>query len=525
MAYREVAMWEILNVLRDRFGGENLSMISRRSGHSRMTVRRYLRTAVELGWDPDQEPSEELARKVYQKLRPVASDNGLGPSEHMLMPWRKQIEKWLKPPQDSKRGLRLTKVAELLHRRGVSVPYPSLHRFAVSHCGFADRRRITVRLADPEPGEYVEVDFGRLGYALEPGQGRRLVHGLVVTLCCSRHQFLWPLYRYRLPDLIEGLEEAWLFFGGTVLKVILDNMKNAIHKADRYEPVFIRTFEEYARWRGFVIDPTRVRHPTDKPRVERAISYARDSFFAGEQWVGLENIRSAARRWCLEVAGLRIHGTTRQRPLAVFENIEKAHLLPLERRRFDPPVWVDCRVGRDHLIAVLSATYTVPTFYIGKRVTVRADNRLLRVYYQGDLIKTHACQPAGGRSIDYEDYPVEKRAYARRDPAFFIKQAREGGPAVGQFMEALLAEPAPWTHLRQAHKVLGLGEKYGWRRLEEAAERAVAFQAISARHLESILTQALEAESGGTQTPPVPPASFLRPPESFLEPPTGVMMP
>jgi transposase len=103
-----------------------------------------------------------------------------------------------------------------------------------------------------------------LGYALEPGYGRRLVHALVVTLSHSRHQFLWPLYRYRLADLIEGLEEAWLFFGGTSLKVVLDNMKAAIHKADRYDPVFMRVFEEYAGWRGFVIDPARVRHPQDK---------------------------------------------------------------------------------------------------------------------------------------------------------------------------------------------------------------------------------------------------------------------
>jgi len=525
MAYREVAMWEILWVLKERFRGENLSSIARKSGHMRKTVRRYVRTAQDLGWREDEEPDDELAIRVYQKLRPVASDSGLGASEELLMPLREQIEEWLKPPEGEKRGLRLTKVHELLGRKNVRVPYSSLHRFAVRHCGFADRRRITVRLEDPEPGEYGEIDFGRLGYIHEPGEGRRLVHALVVTLNHSRHQFVWPLYRYGLSELIEGLEEAWEFFGGCPRKVILDNMRSAIRKADRHEPLFTRVFAEYADWRSLVIDPARVEKPKDKPRVERAIGYVKDSFFAGERWVGLEDVRAGARRWCLEVAGLRIHGTTRRRPLAVFENIEKEHLLPLERGRFDPPEWAERQVNRDHMVAMDTATYSVPTAYIGRKVTVRADSRIVRIYYQGELIKTHARQPPGGRSIDFEDYPAEKGAYARRDPVGLIDQARGHGDAVGRFMEALLAEPAPWTHLRQAHKVLRMGEKYGWRRVEQAAERALAFEAINARILEKILIEALEAESGPTPTPPAPPAGFLRPSESFIQPPTEGIQP
>ena len=90
-------------------------------------------------------------------------------------------------------------------------------------------------------------------------------------------------------------------------------MKLAITKADVYDPVFERTFEEYASYRGFTIDAARVRHPTGKPRVERNVSYVRDNFFRGEAWLNLEHVQREAVRWCLQTAGLRIHGTTRKR--------------------------------------------------------------------------------------------------------------------------------------------------------------------------------------------------------------------
>jgi hypothetical protein len=270
MAYREVAMWEILNVLRRLGRGESKTSIAAATGHSRSTIRRYECEAVGLGWTPGaQDPSDELAAEVGRCLSP-ARDRTPGDSESDLLPHQEQIRQWLTPPAGEKLGLRLTKVHELLTRSGVHVPYSSLHRFAIKHCGFAERRRITVRMAECEPGELAEVDFGRLGYVPDPQSGRkRLLWALVVVLVSSRHQYVHVTHSQKIPDLIGGLEDAWDFFGGTPRRVILDNLRAAIIKADRYDPIFQRTFDEYAAYRGFTIDAAVARHPTGKPHAER----------------------------------------------------------------------------------------------------------------------------------------------------------------------------------------------------------------------------------------------------------------
>lgn len=265
MAYREVAMWEILEVLRRVGRGENKSAVGRTTGHGCKTVARYVRTAVALGWQLGaEEPTEELAAEVYARHRPV-SGRSPGEAGQRLLPHRDQIRRWLKPGRAARRGLRLTKVHELLAGQGVDVAYSSLHRFAVKHCGFSDRRRITVRRADCAPGELAEVDFGRLGLIPAPETGRRRVAwALIVTLGYSRHQYVHVTHSQKYEDLIRGLEDAWTFFGGVPKRVALDNLKAALTKADR--------FEEYARYRAFVIDATNSRHPTGKPIVEGSVA-------------------------------------------------------------------------------------------------------------------------------------------------------------------------------------------------------------------------------------------------------------
>ncbi len=218
------------------------------------------------GWTPEggQAPTDALAAAIGQRLSPSAGREA-GAIETALLTRVDAIRQWLTPAPTEKRGLCLTKVHELLGRDGVHVPYSSLHRFAVKHCGFGARSRITVRMAEPPPGEVAEIDFGRLGRVWDSATHRlRTVWALIVVLVSSRHQYVHVTFEQTLPAVLNGLEDAWAFFGGVTRRVVLDNLRAAITKADRYDPIFQRTVEEYARHRGFVINATNVRDPTGK---------------------------------------------------------------------------------------------------------------------------------------------------------------------------------------------------------------------------------------------------------------------
>ncbi len=119
----------------------------------------------------------------------------------------------------------------------------------------------------------------------------------------SRHCFVWPTTSQTLPAVIEGLEETWAFFGGVPRYLVLDNFAAAVAGADALHPRPTRGFLEYARHRGFSTDPARPRRPRDKPRVERSIAYVRERLFKGGDFRDVADLRSAARSWCLEVAG------------------------------------------------------------------------------------------------------------------------------------------------------------------------------------------------------------------------------
>jgi hypothetical protein len=528
MAYHEVAMWEVLSVLERLTRGESKAAITRVTGHSRSTVRRYERIARELGWTPEGEaPTETLAAEVGRRLHP-ASDRDAGEIEAHLLPHVDQIREWLTPAPTEKRGLRLTKVHQLLARTGLTVPYSSLHRFVVKHCGFGARGRITVRMADVAPGDLAEIDFGRLGLVHDPATNRRrLAWALLVVLPASRHQYVHVTFAQTVAAVIHGLEDAWVFFGGVTRRVVLDNLRAAITKADRYDPIFQRTMEEYARHRGFVLDPAPVRTPTGKPHVERGVPYLRENFFRGETWRDLAHVQASVLTWVRETAGTRIHGTTRQQPLGAFENVERATLLPLVTERFDPPRWARCTVHPDHHISFGKALYSVPTRFLRQRVWVRGDTRLVRIYADRELIKTHATQPPGGRATDHADYPAELTAYTRRDPQRIVRQAESHGLHVGRFATALLAGTFPWAKLRQAQRLLRLGDKYGWTRVDGACQRALAFELLNVKRVETILRLDLDQQRDHPDT--VPPAGearvfplrprFARPDTSFAHAP------
>jgi transposase len=511
MARKEYAVVDIVDILRRVQNGYSIRAITKATGMDRNTLRKYLRLAYKKGFTKEascdlDEISSEVISEVQSHLP--------GPErsfEQVLLPHKEAIVSWIEHDH-----LTLTKIHIKLSRMGVEASYQSLYRFVTTHIGLASKT--TVRMADTEPGEMAEVDFGRLGLLYDPATERkRFVYSLVVTLCSSRHQYVHVTFTQDLPSLIAGIEDAWAFFDGVTKKVVIDNLKAAVIKSDRYAPVFNRTFLEYSEFRGFIIDPARSGDPTGKPKVERQVPYVRKNFFAGETFRDLAHVQEEAIRWCRDIAGMRIHGTTRRRPAIVFNEEEKTCLLPLSEERFDVPRWGSVKVHPDHHIRFGNSLYSAPTQYIGKEVSVRRDSRLLRIYYKGGLIKTHPAVPQGKRSTDYHDYPKEKTPYAMRSCTYYVDKADQIGPSARHFTELLLSGTFPWTKLRQAQKLVRLPERYGKKRVEKACDRSLAFDLVDVRRVEEIIQKGLLAEETEERRQEPLPSRFARPATYFVK--------
>jgi transposase len=505
MSYREVSVIEVMEILRLWLAGRGLREVARLSGTDRKTVRRYVDRARSCGLDRDGDAgqlTDELLAAVIAGVRP-SRPNGKSQAWETIAAQHEQLKVWLDE------DLTLTKVHTLLGRRGVVVSYRTLHRYATTELGFG-QRRATVRVADGEPGSEVQVDFGRLGMLTDQADGRRrVVHGLIFTAVYSRHTFVWPTYRQTLGDVIGGFEAAWGFFGGVFAVVIPDNMKAIVERADAIDPKLNDAFREYAQARGFAVDPARIRSPRDKPRVERCVPYVRSNFFAGEQFRDIGDCRTRAERWCVEVAGTRVHGTTRLRPGEVFASEEQPELRPVPDGAFDIPTWVRPKVAPDRHVQIAKALYSVPGELVGKRLDARVDAHTVKLYWRGELIKVHPVMAPGRRHTDPADLPTEVSAYAMRDLTTLQRKASVHGDHVGAYAAAVLEHPLPWTKMRQVYRLLGLVRRHGPDPVDDACRRALDAEVIDVGLIERMLTRGAGAQLPLIPAPP-PASRFVR---------------
>jgi transposase len=514
MSFREVRVFEVKEVLRLWLRGEGLRSVERLAGIDRKTVRRYVSAAEELGLVRDggeDQLNELFIAQVVEVVRPHRSD-GHGAAWRELEAHSDKIRNWIE-----KGDLTVTKVHGLLQRSGVVVPSRTLERFCAELCGPRRGRAVTVRVNDGEPGDELQVDFGRMGLLFDAEkQKRRVCRALIFTPCVSRYSFVWLCFTETIKDVIEGFEAAWEFYGGIFKTVIPDNMSPIIDKANPTDPRLNQAFVEYAQARGFFIDATRIRHPQDKPRVERTVPYVRNSFFKGESFIDHSDAQRRAVIWCTTTAGLRIHGTTALRPAEHFCLLEAPELLPPPEVPYDLPHYASPKVHRDHHIEVAKALYSVPGNLIGSVVDVRADRQLVRIFHRGQLVKTHPRQAPGGRSTDSGDLPAHKSVYAMRDLEHLKLMAASHGEAIGAYAAVILDHPLPWTRMRQVYALLGLVKKWGPDRVETACRRAAEAEAFSVSLIGRMIERAVE-----NNCDPVPvqgrliPARFARPAEDF----------
>jgi transposase len=519
MSYRELTMIDVKELLRRWSAGHSNRKAARDTGADRDTVGRYVEVAKELGLERGHEFTDAEVHEIAQRVqaRPVRDASA---EWNAIAKHKERIEEWL----SRKRPLKLTKVLTLLVREhSVEASYDTLRRYAIQELGWRQKEP-TIRLEDPPAGQEAQVDFGKMGMIVDSDTGRqRMLWALIITLSFSRYQFVWPTFVQTTEAVCEGLDRAWRFFGAMVRTLVPDNTKAMIKDPDALAPKLVAAFLDYVQARDIFVDPARVRSPKDKARVENQVPYVRESWFDGETFAGLDDARESAELWCYDVAGARVHGTTRQVPREVFESVEKAAMLPPPTEPFDVPRWYDeVKVHPDHHIQVASALYSVPTLYLRKEVRVRADKTLVKIYFGTELIKVHPRQPPGGRSTDTNDYPVGKAAYALRSVDALVAKAKEKGTHIGTFAERLLGGPLPWTRMRQAYALLRLCDKYGQGRVEAICQTALAFDVVDVTRVKRMLkstakptASAADAKTGAGKVVQLTLPRFARSDEHF----------
>ncbi len=370
------------------------------------------------------------------------------------------------------------------------------------------------------PGEELQVDFGSVGPLFDPRAGHpRPAYVFVATLSFSRHQYAELVFDQKTSTWIALHQRAFESFGGVPARVVPDNLKAAVIKLLVQDPVLGEAYRRMALHYGFLISPTLPGMPQHKGKVENGVHYVQRNFMAGQEFVDIQVGNQRLQVWVREVAGTRIHGTTHQAPLQLFNDYERAALQPLPPDPFTLCEVKPVKVHPDCHVQIAGSYYSVPYRYVGQTLEAYLSERVVELYHGQALIATHVRSTRPGQwHTRWEDYPPDKAEYLRRTPDYCRQVAARVGPATRQVAENLLAE-RPLDRLRAVQAILRLQDTVGPHRLEAACARALYFGEVSYRRIKGILNAALDREPLPEAVAPaaVPPSFvFARPVTEFF---------
>ncbi len=499
---------DVREILRQIRAGESDRAIGRNLSINRATVKKYREWAQDEGLLAGELPPIE---EVQERL--VASQTEAPPPQNVssVERYREQVEAWRAA------GVRMSAIYARLQEQGYEGSYSAVRRFVRQ--GEPPRLDVTVRV-ERAPGEEAQVDFGYAGYMLDESGQRRKAWVFVMTLSHSRHQYVEFVFDQRIETWLDLHRHAFEFFGGVPKKIVPDNLKAAIVRAswDGTDPQVQWAYRECAEHYGFIIAPCRPRTPQHKGKVERGVDYVKQNFLGGRGELPLAQANRLVREWCLTTAGQRTHGTTKQQPLAQFEQVERAILQPLPDQPYELATWKRVKLHRDCYVVFENAYYSAPFRYVGQTMLVRGSRRTVKILTTDyELIATHTrAQQPGERVTLLDHLPPYKVEGLLWNAEMAQARAAEVGPATQQVVAHLLADDV-LDPLPKVRRLLALAQTYGTNRLEAACARALAHADPAYLTVKRILQAGLDQQPDAEPAYPAAPATrFVRPVADLL---------
>jgi transposase len=366
-------------------------------------------------------------------------------------------------------GLSAQRIWQDLAESGATVGYDSVRRF-VRRLGRT--RSLPFRRMECGPGEEAQVDFGTGAPVMTPEGKRRKTNVFRIVLSHSRKAYSEATFTQTTEDFFRCLENAFAHFGGVPKTLVIDNLKAAVAHPDWFDPELTPKVQSFCRHYGTVILPTKPYTPRHKGKIESGVKYVKNNALKARQFTSLEEENRFLDDWERTVADTRIHGTTKRQVNLVFEQAERAALLPLPQARFPCFHEGKRKVNRDGHVEVAKAYYSAPWEYLGREVWARWDARLVRLFnHRFEQIAMHTRHEPGRFSTHAQHIAREKISGLERGAAYLLNQVSAVGPCTRQWSEAMVhARGIEGTRVLQG--LLSLAKKHPREKLEKACEIA-----------------------------------------------------
>jgi len=373
---------------------------------------------------------------------------------------------------------------DLLADHGFAHGYDSVKRY-VRRLGRVSQ--LPMRRLEVLPGAEAQVDLGTGAPIVGPDGRRRKTHVFRVVLSHSRKGYSEVVFRQDTDSLLQCLENAFWHFGGVPETTVIDNPKAFVKHPDWYDPELNPRLASFAEHYGTAVLPTKPYTPRHKGKIERGIAYVKDNALKGRRFASLADQNRHLLQWETATADTRIHGTTRKQVGRIFETVERPALGPLPAARF--PLFKEGRrsVHRDGHVEVAGSYYSVRPEYVGRRVWVRWDGRLVRIFNKRmEQVAVHAQQEPGRFSTKDEHIHARKFSKVERGATWLLQRTSLIGPQAERWGKAML-ENRGLAGLRVLVGLQSLAGSYDNRQVDRACEVALSHGVYRLRPIRNLL--------------------------------------
>jgi len=353
--------------------GLNISEISRKTGHDRKTVQKYIR-----------EKGQTKHKKRQQK-------------ESILDPYKDYIKSRLEDyplsavrilEEISERGYlgKYTIVKDFVRKVKKSTQIPAEYRF------------------ETKPGIQAQVDWAEIDRIQIDGKVRKL-YCFTMILGYSRDRYVEFTLDSKTETFIQGHMNAFEYFGGITKEILYDNTKNVVLKRalKSSDSVWNPLFKDFFRHYGFILRLCRPgkRGAKTKGKIERLVGYVKNNFYLGREYDSVSELNNLARRW-LERVNKKPHGTTK---IAPHERLKEEKLMPFDEKSPYQIIRTEYRkVSRDCYFSYMGNLYSVPWRYAGLQVELRIQNRKMQVFVNGKNVCEHVYREGSGEVVRVSDH-------------------------------------------------------------------------------------------------------------------------